>query len=203
MTVAAVRSGLLWLIALGALFFLDAPLHTIGQKWTAQRSRARNILLTLGIGLYALWGLARFQLHWDRGLAPATMEAPLALAGALVAAAGVALAVGAKLRLGRWYSAAFGVKQGHVLVTDGPYAVTRHPIYTGIITTILGAALAWNSALTLLLGVLISVPLFFHTVNEEALFERHFGDAYREYRRRVPRLMPFARLGPRSRRARS
>ena len=107
------------------------------------------------------------------------------------------LAAWGKLRLGRWFSATFGVTVGHVLVTDGPYAVTRHPIYTGLIATIAGAALLWNSALTLLLAVFLAVPFFLHTVHEEALFERHFGDTYRDYRRRVPRLVPFARLSRR------
>jgi len=99
--------------------------------------------------------------------------------------------VWAKARLGRWYSGTFGVKEGHVLVTDGPYAITRHPMYTGLLLMLLGAALAWNSALTLLLAALYTLPLFFHTVYEESMFERHFGEAYRAYELRVPRLVPF------------
>ena len=58
---------------------------------------------------------------------------------------------------------------------------------------VLGVALAWDSALTLSLALLLVVPFFFHTVYEEALFERHFGEAYLDYERRVPRLVPFAR----------
>ena len=87
------------------------------------------------------------------------------------------------------------MKEGHELITDGPYGVTRHPIYTGLLLMVLGAALAWDSALTLLLALLLVVPFFFHTVYEEALFERHFGEAYFDYQRRVPRLVPFARRG--------
>ena len=73
--------------------------------------------------------------------------------------------------------------------------MTCHPIYTGLLLMVLGAALAWDSALTLLLALLLVVPFFFHTVYEEALFERHFGEAYFDYERRVPRLVPFARRG--------
>ena len=188
--IGTLRDGALGLMALGALSFVDAPLRTFGQQWRARRSRERTILLTLELDLYALWALAKFHLRWDRGLPPAA-EAALAGAGALLVLAGVTLAVRAKLRLGRWFSATFGVKQGHVLVTDGPYALTRHPIYTGILATIVGAALLWNSLLTLALAALMAVPLHFHTVYEEALFEQHFGDAYRDYQRRVPRLVPF------------
>lgn len=195
--VETLRAAALAVIGLGALCFVDAPFRTFGQSWRARRSRERAILFTVELDLYALWALARFHLGWDRGLAPRAAEGPLAVAGTLVAFAGVALAVAAKFRLGRWFSADFGVKQGHVLVTGGPYALTRHPIYTGILATILGAALLWNSALTLALAALMAVPLFFHTVFEEALFERHFGDAYRAYQLGVPRLVPFARRGRR------
>jgi protein-S-isoprenylcysteine O-methyltransferase Ste14 len=49
------------------------------------------------------------------------------------------------------------------------------------------------TVLTLLLALLLVLPFFIHTVYEEALFEQHFGEAYRDYQRRVPRLVPFAR----------
>ena len=101
------------------------------------------------------------------------------------------LAAWGKLRLGRWFTGTFGVKVGHELVTDGPYAVTRHPIYTGVLLAIAGGALVWDSLLTLALDVVILVPLWRHTVIEERLFVDHFGDAYRRYQRRVPRLVPF------------
>jgi len=195
--IALLRGGALALMALGALCFLDAPFRTFGQKWRMSRSRERTILLTLELDFYALWALAKFYLHWDRRVLPAAAEAALACVGARVVLAGVVLAVWAKLRLGRWFSGTFGVKEGHVLVTDGPYALVRHPIYTGIVTTILGGALLWNSLLTLILAALMALPLFFHTVYEELLFEQHFGAAYREYQRRVPRLVPWSRPGPR------
>ena len=44
---------------------------------------------------------------------------------------------------------------------------------------------------------LLVVSFFIHTVYEEALFERHFGAACSGHRRRVPRLVPFARWGKR------
>ena len=92
------------------------------------------------------------------------------------------------------------MKVGQELVTDGPYAITRHPMCTGLLLMVLGAALAWDSALTLLLALLLVVPFFIHTVYEEALFEPHFGEAYLDYQRRVPRLVPFARVNAAGRR---
>ena len=192
--IGVLRQALLVVIAAGALAFADAPFRTLGQRWLARRSRERVVLLAAELALYALWLVVKVGGHGDRPLCPGA-DVPLARAGALVVVAGVTLAVWAKLTLGRWFSAEFGVKQDHPLLTGGPYAVTRHPIYTGILATLAGGALAWNSALTLALAALMAVALWLHTVHEEALFVAQFGEAYRDYRRRVPRLAPWPRPG--------
>jgi protein-S-isoprenylcysteine O-methyltransferase Ste14 len=195
--IETLRHVCLVLFGLTVLLFADTPFKTVGQKYLVSRSRERFILLTVEIDLVVFWAIAVFWFHWDRWLLPRGCESSLAALGALVVMAGATLAAWAKLRLGRWFTGTFGVKEGHELVADGPYGITRHPIYTGLLLMLLGAALAWDSALTLLLALLLAVPFFFHTVYEEALFEQHFGEAYRDYQRRVPRLVPFARWGKR------
>lgn len=196
--IETLRHICLALFGLTVLLFADTPFRTVGQRYLVSRSRERFILLTFEIDLVVFWAVAVFWLHWDRGLLPRGFALTLAALGTLVVLAGATLAMWAKLRLGRWFTGTFGVKEGHELITDGPYGITRHPIYTGLLLMLLGAALAWDSALTLLLALLLAVPFGFHTVYEEALFEQHFGAAYRDYQRRVPRLVPFARWGWRS-----
>jgi protein-S-isoprenylcysteine O-methyltransferase Ste14 len=181
--------GLLFLVV------LDAPFRTFGQRYEVSRTRARFVLLSFELDLVALWAVAVLVFHWDRWLLPRAWESALGLVGTLVVVAGATLALWARLRLGRWFTGTFGVKVGHELVSDGPYAVTRHPMYTGLLLMVFGAALAWDSAVTLLLAALLVVPFFVHTVYEEAMFEKHFGAPYLEYQRRVPRLVPFLRFG--------
>src|SRR5437868_7054068 len=138
-----------WAIAAAcALFFLDTPFRTFGQSYARKRHRERLIMLSLEPDLLALWAVAWLVLRWRWPLVPGALAAPLAVAGLLLALAGTILAVWAKLELGRWFSASFGVKPGHVLVTGGPYAITRHPIYTGLLALLAGGALATNSGLT-------------------------------------------------------
>lgn len=181
-------------MGLGVLAFADAAALTLGQRWVAHRSGERLLLLGIELNLALVWAMGRFVLGWDRPLAPrGAAEAALAWAGLALGLAAVALAVWGKVRLGRWFSANLAVKAGHQLVTDGPYAVTRHPIYTGVLGAVGAAGIAWNSALTIALAATLAVPLYFHTVLEEMLFERHFGEAWRAYRARVPRLVPFVR----------
>ena len=193
--IETLRHACLALFALLFLIVADAPFRTFGQKYEASRTRERFILLAFESGLGGLWAVAVFHLHWDRWLLPRGFESALVLPGLLVTLAGAALAVWARLRLGRWFTGTFGVKVGHELVTDGPYCITRHPMHTGLLLMVLGATLAWDSALTSLLSLQLVAPFFIHTVYEETLFERHFGEAYRDYQRRVPRLVLFAWWG--------
>lgn len=55
---------------------------------------------------------------------------------------GLLLALWSRFVLGRNWSAAVTVKQGHSLVRNGPYAIVRHPIYSGFLLALLGTAIA-------------------------------------------------------------
>lgn len=75
------------------------------------------------------------------------------------------------------------------LVTTGPYAVSRNPMYVGWTALYLGIALVLN---TVWLFVLLPAVLATcHRVvrREERSLEREFGDGYRAYRREVRRYL--------------
>ena len=169
--------------------FVDA-FGVRGRPWRVARHGARLGLLAVELGLVAAWVIARWLLRRDHALVPPGAEPWAAAAGALLAIGGGWLCAWARRRLGRLFSPTFGVLQDHALVSDGPYGLTRHPLYTGLLALFAGQALLWNSALTLVLAVLLVAPMFVHTVIEERMFAEHFGDAYAAYRRRVPRLVP-------------
>ncbi len=185
---------IVWLAVMvaGSLPFADGLRLTRGQTFTVERTRARLLLLALEVALVAVWAGLKWGVGADRPCVPPAASGAARLAGLALAVAGMGLAGWAKVRLGRWFSGTFGVKPGHELVTDGPYAVTRHPIYSGLVGALAGSALVWDSLLTMALAVVLLVPFWRHTVIEETLFIQHFGDAYRRYQRRVPRLVPFA-----------
>jgi protein-S-isoprenylcysteine O-methyltransferase Ste14 len=68
--------------------------------------------------------------------------------GASVMVAGLLFAVWAREHLGSNWSRSVTIKQGHELITTGPYAVVRHPIYTGILAGFLGTAIALSHVRT-------------------------------------------------------
>ena len=72
---------------------------------------------------------------WPSGYWSFSIEVALTIAGLL-------FAVWAREHLGRNWSRSVTIKRGHELITTGPYAVVRHPIYTGILTGFLGMAIA-------------------------------------------------------------
>ena len=172
--------------------FVDA-FGVRGRPWRVARHGARLALLVVEELLVLAWVVARWFLHRDTALVPAGAEAWAAGGGALLTIAGGWLGAWARRRLGGMFSPTFGVLENHVLVTDGPYGLTRHPLYTGVLALFAGQALLWNSALTLVLAVLLVPPMLAHTVIEERMFGEHFGAAYADYRRRVPRLVPWWR----------
>ena len=105
---------------------------------------------------------------------------------------GLALTWWARMQLGRLWSSAITREEEHRLVETGPYALVRHPIYTGIITALLATAATQATLLALLGAVLIAIGLWVKARTEERFLLAELGpDAYESYRSRVPMLIPF------------
>jgi protein-S-isoprenylcysteine O-methyltransferase Ste14 len=105
--------------------------------------------------------------------------------------AGLLYSVWARLTLGSNWSSKVTIKEGHQLIESGPYAYTRHPIYTGIIMAGIGTAVVMGN-LQAWLGVGFLIWAFQQKLSVEERFMRdQFGAAYGSYAARVKRLIPF------------
>lgn len=114
----------------------------------------------------------------------------IGIASALVAT-GLGFSAWARVWLGSNWSAEVTVKQDHELVHSGPYALVRHPIYTGVLLALIGTAL-WVDKWRALIGlVLIAAGFLRKIVIEERFMLDEFGQAYEHYRAEVPALIPF------------
>jgi protein-S-isoprenylcysteine O-methyltransferase Ste14 len=112
-------------------------------------------------------------------------------AGCLLCLAGLALAIWARATLGGNWSSMVTLKERHELIESGPYRLVRHPIYTAILTMLVGTALVVGT-----LSAVVSLPIFFAAFliklrEEEALMMRQFPEAYAAYRQRAAALVPF------------
>jgi protein-S-isoprenylcysteine O-methyltransferase Ste14 len=111
--------------------------------------------------------------------------------GLAVSLLGWGWTIWARVTLGGNWSGTVTVKHGHELIVSGPYRITRHPIYTGLLLAFLGGAAASAQAQSLLAVALAALAFRLKYRVEEAFMIETFGDAYRDYRKRVPALVPF------------
>lgn len=116
-------------------------------------------------------------------------------AGLVLVAVGLGFASWARLILGRLWSGSVTLKEDHAIVRTGPYGLTRHPIYTGLLLAVIGTVLVRGTLEALLGSLLLALGLTFKIRQEERLLTEHFGDAYRAYQAEVPAVVPFRRSG--------
>ena len=125
-----------------------------------------------------------------RGGSLAVHSVILATIGALLFACGIALAVWARVHLGRNWGMPMTERAEPELVTSGPYRFVRHPIYSGLLTAMLGTALVDNLLGLIVVVVLVAYFYYCGTVEERNLTAT-FPTAYPEYASRTKMLIPF------------
>jgi protein-S-isoprenylcysteine O-methyltransferase Ste14 len=167
----------------------------VSSRWASpakvsQTSLARRIHLAemaVAVALFSFPGLgygwlgARI-LHRTEGLY---------LVGTSLLVAGLGLTVWARLTLGRNWSGYVTLKAGHQLIRSGPYALVRHPIYTGLLVAMLGTTIAideWRAVL----GLIIATQTLVRKLRvEERWLAGEFGSEYSAYQGRVKALIPW------------
>lgn len=193
MTPSTLQFALVGIALSGWVIFGVAILTRPRNRSGAEKTRDRNshfAILVQGIGFALAWG-------WRR--APGVNVLPSGawqdvlqlIVAAFLAWGSVAFAIAAVRTLGRQWSLTARVLSEHRLITTGPYAVVRHPIYTAMFGLMLATGIAmttWPSLMAAtgayLLGTLWRVHL------EERLLRETFGAEHAEYVARVPALIP-------------
>jgi protein-S-isoprenylcysteine O-methyltransferase Ste14 len=105
--------------------------------------------------------------------------------------AGLLFAVWARVHLGKNWSRSVTVKQNHELITSGPYALVRHPIYTGLLTGFVGTAIAIGELRALIALLILFTALWIKLRLEEQWMQAQFGNTYAVYSSQVAALVPF------------
>jgi protein-S-isoprenylcysteine O-methyltransferase Ste14 len=170
----------------------------LGALWSGRtekqvgssESRAYRIPIIAGGVLLTPWfaQVLAAEPLWRAGDSGTYVLAGLTLAGTL-------LTWWARIHLGLLWSSAITRKQGHQVIDTGPYGLVRHPIYTGLITAILATGVAVATWPAVLGALLIAFGLFHKARMEERFLAAELGvDAYGQYCRRVPMLIPFLRI---------
>jgi protein-S-isoprenylcysteine O-methyltransferase Ste14 len=138
-------------------------------------------LITLPFLATALWAGYRLPAFFSFDHVPIAMLLGIGI-GLIVIGLGV-----------NFYSATFMMKafRQHRLVTKGPFAVSRNPMYTSfILFTIPGIALAFNNWLVLICSLVVFLGITLLVKEEEVWLEETFGQEYKTYKSRTGRVFP-------------
>jgi protein-S-isoprenylcysteine O-methyltransferase Ste14 len=184
----------LWLIFFADVAWMSYSTRESAGKQTTRRARQFGIVaVTLGV-LYFAGALLYALLPGSVMFLSIPLPDWFRVVMVGVAALGVLLVSGGYWALGKnWAPSVTGVRKDTVLVTTGPYAIVRHPIYLAAFVFL--AALALVAAnLFILLPTLGLLALLYASVDEEeAILIDRFGDEYGEYMKRIPRFIPKVR----------
>ena len=152
------------------------------------RSRvgSREPWLIAGVGLFLLGRVVPVRDWRPLSIGDHRLE----VLGLPILLAATAFTLWARAALGTMWSSAPLAREQHQLRTEGPYGITRHPIYTGILGMLVGTALLSGLGYWAVVVAVVIVGLEIKIHYEEQLMTASFPRDYPAYRRRVPQLIP-------------
>ena len=157
----------------------------------------RDRFASLGIFLQMFgYFLVFFQPPWQPFLPPiaalsGTAGIVFGLLVVSIAAASGWLIESAVRALGKQWALRARLVEGHQLITAGPYAYIRNPIYTGMLGMLIATGLATEHWMALIAAVVIfAIGMVIRVRSEEKLLRAQFGEEFEDYARRVPAVLP-------------
>ena len=186
----------MFIVACWAAFWAFLAVGSVKTKRTVEGSRlwiwwgggwwTRLVFLIIVVGFVAIsaafGGGSNFIPH--RGLATE-------IAADVVTFVGFVVAVWARSVLGGNWSAGVTFKERHDLIQRGPYRYVRHPMYSGLLLSVLGLVIWFGRVNTLAVFLISFAGVLLRSRQEEKLLTVHFSTAYPEYRKRTKALIPF------------
>jgi len=115
----------------------------------------------------------------------------IAWTGVILCVAGLSFCFWARAILGRNWSGAVTLKEGHELIERGPYRLVSHPIYTGLLVMFLGTVMVLGHVAGIAGLVLVFTSFWIKLRDEERIMLKQFPDQYAAYQQRVKRIIPF------------
>lgn len=142
-----------------------------------------ELVMPLSIVLYAIYPgwVARLSLPLPDGLR---------IVAAFLSVAFIVYLFRVHRALGRHWAVSLILRQGHTLVTTGPYARVRHPMYTALIGNMICLSVVSANLVVVLPRALQILLILLRVGKEEAMLLARFGDEYRDYAGRTGRLLP-------------
>jgi protein-S-isoprenylcysteine O-methyltransferase Ste14 len=176
--------GICWIAWMAA--FLKPRKQAAGQKKIVRAPASRWGIFLNFLGFACVCAFIRPEAFQK--------TAPELIASMALGPLSVLLVWGATRRLGKYWRYEAALSADHELVTTGPYAWIRHPIYTSMLGMLLATGLAYTWWPMLIAGfVLFLVGIEIRVHAEDRLLEEYFQDEFLEYREHVRAYIPLIR----------
>jgi isoprenylcysteine carboxyl methyltransferase (ICMT) family protein YpbQ len=165
------------------------------KKPAAQHETKREPLSRVGIllqmvGFFLVWIIQRPAPRSEASLG--ALEIALDVLAPIVSIASIWMGLSAVRTLGRQWSYTARLVTDHKLVTEGPYRLVRHPIYTGMLGKLVATNFAFGHPIGLpIAGTIFVIGTIVRVRSEEKLLREAFGSEFEDYARRVPSFVPF------------
>jgi protein-S-isoprenylcysteine O-methyltransferase Ste14 len=176
----------MWVAWAAYWFVSSAGVKPVAQSESWQSRLGYSAPLWIAVIL-----LVARNLPWPLSVPLFHTSSATAIVGVVLTAIGLGFAAWARVILGGNWSAEVTVKQDHELIQGGPYALARHPIYTGLSLALLAAFIAigeWRA----LIAAIVAIASFIYKLGiEERVMRETFGSEYDAYAARVKALVPF------------
>lgn len=160
-----------------------------GDPWLFAEGRGAQRLTSwvFRLGFALLLAMPLIRVLAPRTAGHGAWPPAVAVAGLALALGGSALALAAQAHMGASWR--IGAAEGRLgrLVTDGPFAWSRNPVFLGQIALVLGLFLASGDGLTGGLALAVALAAILQVAVEERILAASLGPAFHAYRARVPR----------------
>ena len=185
---------IVWMLGIVAWYVIRYPFERRARRVRVVTG-ARSASDTVGLAS-ALLGLAILPGFYVATGIPQTADYPASAWAVALGAIVISVALWVFRRshkeLGRNWSITLEIREKHKLVSSGPYAVIRHPMYTSFLLMGLGQAFLLSNWVAGLAGLIGFAVLFFLRVDkEERMMLENFGPQYRTYMERTKRIIPY------------
>ena len=178
-----------WILVSSWAAFL---LTWFGAAWRSKRTVRHSRAMVAGFaGFILVVVLVHLLLQrLPKGLVTPSPSVARGVAGSVLCVSGIAYAIWARLSLGRNWGLPMSEKVHPELVTAGPYARVRHPIYAGVVLALLGSAVVAGIG-----ALVVALPMAAYFLASAFREERHlrtkFPEAFPAYQARTTRFIPF------------
>lgn len=173
----------------GLCMWLTQPGFSMAETKENQKTDKLSILLIL---LASSLSVVFAEVEWAYFNGSVQEINALFFIGLAMIVGGISLRIWAINSLGKHFTATVRVNKEHQLIQNGPYAIVRHPSYTGAFLAITGVSFLLNAKAAIFIStILMFLVYYFRIESEEKLLVSYFGNKYAAYAKKKKKLFPY------------